>query len=126
MIAPMKNAFLNNITLKIMSLILGYSLWCFIGTLYVQKITQKVPICFYNVPDNLIIEAKPELVTIDISGKRSAISSCNDLAIHIDASPLTLGEHRIAPTSDILFLPETVSLVHYEPLVISLTVTKKA
>jgi len=116
---------LSNKTIKIVSLILGYSVWCFIGNLYVQTMTQNVPVCFYNVPENISIQAKPEVVTINLSGKRSSLYTCSDLALHINAASLTPGEHRIAPTSDQLFLPETINLVHYQPLVMSLTVTNK-
>lgn len=126
MTALIKNAFLNNKTIKILSLILGYSLWCLIGNLYVQTTTQKVPICFYNIPENVTIETKPEIVSVQLSGKRSDLSHCSDLAIHINASSLMAGEHKIAPSEELLFLPKTINLVHYQPLVINLTVTKKA
>ena len=125
MIALIKNAFLSNLTLKTISLIIGYSLWCFIGNLYVQTSSHKIPICFYNVPENISIEAKPEIVTVHLCGKRANLSSCTDLALHLDAATLQPGQHCIAPTHEQLFLPQTVSLAHYKPLVINLMVTKK-
>jgi hypothetical protein len=125
MTALIKNAFLNNKTIKVISLILGYSLWSLIGNVYLQSAAHKVPVCFYNVPDNITIEAKPEMILVCLHGKRCDLSYCNDLAFHIDASALQPGEHKLAPTAEHLFLPDTINLIHYKPLVISLKVTKK-
>jgi hypothetical protein len=125
MIALLKNTILNNLTIKIFSLIIGYCLWSFLGRVYLQINTIQVPICFYNVPCNREISAYPESIEIQIRGKRSDLRQCSDLALHIDAQSLALGEHKISPEDDQLFLPKTVTMIHYKPHMINLLVTEK-
>jgi hypothetical protein len=125
MIALLKNTILNNLTIKIFSLIIGYCLWSFLGSIYLQTNTVHIPICFYNVPNNRDISAQPETITIQLRGKRSDLKQCSDLALHINAQSLTVGQHKIIPEDDQLFLPKTVNMVHYKPLTINLQVTEK-
>lgn len=125
MITLLKNTILNNLTIKIFSLIIGYCLWSFLGSIYLQTNTVHVPVCFYNVAGNREISAQPESIAIQIRGRRSDIKQCSDLAIHINAESLTLGQHKITPLEAQLFLPKTVTMVCYKPLIISLTVTEK-
>lgn len=125
MIALLKKTILSNLTIKIFALIIGYCLWSFLGDIYLQTSTIKVPICFYDVPDEKEIIAHPESITIQIRGKRSDLKQCDDLAFHINAKSLAPGQHAIAPSEDQLFLPKTVNMVHYKPLAINLTVNQK-
>lgn len=125
MIALLKHTIANNLTIKIFSLIIGYCLWSFLGNIFIQTRSVKVPVCFYNVPENKEISAQPELVAIQIQGKRADLKTCNDLALHVNAESLLLGEHKIAPCEEQLFLPKTVNLLHYSPCTISLSVTPR-
>lgn len=123
MIVLFKSTILNNLTIKIFSLIIGYCLWSFLSGLYMQTSTVQVPICFYNIPTNKEVTAQPETIAVQIRGKKADLKRCTDLALHVDAESLTPGQHKITPSEEQLFLPKTVTMVHYKPLAISLTVT---
>ena len=125
MIALLKNTLLNNLTIKIISVIIGYCLWSFLGNLYTYTSTATVPVSFYNVPGNTEISANPESLTIQLRGKKADLKHCSDLALHINAKSLQPGDHKIVPTEEQLFLPKTINLLHYKPLMISLAVHKK-
>ena len=124
MLALIKNSFMNNKAIKVTSLIIGYSLWSFLGNLYTIKIWKKVPVCLYNVAEDICIEA-PEIINVCISGKRDDLACCSDMALHLDACSLTIGKHIICPDEMKLFLPNSVKLVHCKPCTISVVVSKK-
>lgn len=125
MIALVKHHFLNNKTIKIVSLIIGYSLWSYLGQIYQVDKWVTVPICYYNIPEDMAINASEEKLTINLRGKRDDIKYCSELGLHIDASKLCEGTQFIIPDDQMLFLPKTVKMVHYKPLKISINVGKK-
>ncbi len=125
MIAFFKNTLMNNLTIKILSVIIGYCLWSFLGNLYTLTSTITVPVCFYNVPSDTEISADPESFMIQLRGKKADLKHCTDLALHINAESLQPGVHKIVPNEEQLFLPKTINLLHYKPLMISLSVHKK-
>lgn len=120
--SSLKNILTKNTPLKVCSLILGYAFWCLLGS--IQPITTQiaVPLCFYNTHDNKQLDA-PEIVTVTLAGKRSHLRALdrNKLAIHIDAQDIETGTNPVAITSDTLFLPDTIKLVHYKPAPIVVT-----
>jgi hypothetical protein len=125
MTTTIKSALLSNAPLKIISLIIGYSLWSLLGTIYTVSETVQVPIDIYNVSDNTIVHVVPEIIALQISGKRSEIRACTPLALHVDARELSLGQHCIVPNEQQLLLPNSVKLLHYNPLKILVTILKK-
>ncbi len=110
----LKNLFLNNITLKTISLIIGYGIWSLLGQNCVLYKQIEIPICFYNT-QNHIIACHPEHITISIAGKRKDLKNCHDLGLHINAHQFTSGTHYIMPTDEQLFLPSSIKLVSYKP-----------
>jgi hypothetical protein len=84
-----------------------------------------VPVCFDDAPENLLIES-PEVVKIQVSGKRADLRNLNlnNLAFHIDAQKLSVGNNRLAITAEKLFLPESINLLNYSPLVFSAHATR--
>jgi len=116
---------LNNKTIKIVSLIIGYSLWSYLGQIYQIDKWVTAPICYYNVPEDMVINASQEKLTVHLTGKREDIKYCSDLGLHIDASKLCEGQQLIIPDDQMLFLPKTVKMVHFTPLKISITISKK-
>jgi hypothetical protein len=58
-------------------------------------------------------------------GKREDIRQCSDIGLHIDGAGLSDGQQYIIPNEELLFLPKTVKMVHYKPLQIQITVSKK-
>ena len=102
--------------LKIISLILGYTFWYIFGQSHTITAWISVPLSFYNVPQHTSLTA-PEYISLKITGKRSDITALDlsALAIHIDAQKLHEGANLIALSSQSLFLPHTIKLVHYSP-----------
>ena len=124
MITLVKHHFLNNKIIKILSLIIGYSLWSYLGQIYQVDKWVSVPICYYNVPEDSIVTADQKCI-VHLTGKREDIGYCSDIGLHIDASKLCLGEHLIIPDEEMLFLPKNIKMVHYKPQKISITISKK-
>ena len=126
MLQTLKTILIKNTPLKVCSLILGYTVWSIFSGM--QTITQEltVPLCCYQIPTTIDFDA-PETVNITLSGKKNQMTSINtqDLAIHIDARDLPLGNSPIAITAERLFLPESIKLVHYSPAPLMITTTKK-
>lgn len=114
---------INNAPLKVISLILGYTLWHIFANSHTKSIDIQVPLCFYSVPENHTIKA-PDTVTVCLTGKRTQLYALNkkSLAVHINAQNLTPGTVPIAITSESLFLPNTIKLVHYIPSNVQVTV----
>lgn len=111
-----KSAF-NNPTLKIASGIIGYGIWFMLSQSQQTQLIVEVPLCFYNQPQHLTINS-PENIMISLSGKRTDLFALDraNLAIHINAAELTLGNHALEISSKTLFLPSRIKLVHYSPI----------
>lgn len=107
----------NNTPIKIISLLLGYSLWHIFGSPHSTTVQISVPLCFYNIPAGKVIKA-PEQIAIQIVGKRSDIRSLDteQLAVHINASLLKDGKNLLPITQETLFLPESIKLIHCSPI----------
>lgn len=119
-----KNLFLSNAPLKVISFILGYSSWYLLGTAHTHTIWKTIPLSFYDVPQQHTVNA-PESVTILLSGKRAHLRNLNEkhLAAHINGHDLKQGTHPITLTTQELFLPDSIKLVHYTPTTILIEVT---
>lgn len=105
---------LNNLSLSIVSLILGYALWQTLSQPYKITTHLSVPISFYNT-HNATLEA-PDAVTVALHGTRKELYKLmHNLAVHIDAQTVPVGESHIQLTNKNLFLPESVLLLHYVP-----------
>ncbi len=116
MTPPAKKTTWHNASLKIISLILGYTFWYIFGHSHTSTAWITVPLCFYNVPAKNSIHG-PETVSVKIAGKRSELRSLDidELAIHINAQQLHEGKNSLNFTAQSLFLPESIKLVHYVP-----------
>ena len=118
-----KNILTSNAPLKAISLILGYTFWHIFGAAHVKTIELNVPLCFHSTPANHIIKA-PNTINVQLMGKRTYLYALdhNTLAVHINAHNVHTGTNPIKITSDNLFLPETVKLVHYIPCNLEVTI----
>ena len=125
MIAIIKNNLLNNTHIKIISLILGYSLWSFLGQAYVLTQTVEIPICLYNVPETLRIQTFPETITVTLCGKRTELQNCTDLALHINAATFTPGQKVLVLKEEQLLLPKTIKFVDCKPYTVLFKATEK-
>lgn len=102
---------------------MGYACWSSVASMHYYTIEKSIPICFYNVPSGCQIDA-PASIKVTLQGTRFRIKQCEQderVACHINVQALGVGTHYIEPTSDRLFLPEQIKLVHYtqQPIVIN-------
>lgn len=115
----LKSSLLNNLTIKITSLIIGYSIWAFFSQSYTVHKWVTIPVCYYNTHDK-IIKTTPEFLKIKLAGKRKDLALCNDLAFHVDAQSLASNEQIIVPNENSLFLPTGVKLLYCSPFKVSI------
>jgi len=111
----LKTSLANNATLKVVSLILGYSFWSMLSYSHTSTWHTDVPLCFYG--NKALAVTGPEKVSISLSGKRVDLHAIDAkaLAIHIDAATLHAGPNAIVVDNKSLFLPDAVKLIHYCP-----------
>lgn len=126
MAISIKNSLLNNATIKVFSLILGYALWSILSDHHTKTISVTAPLCFYGQNENITIKA-PESITVDLKGKKRelAVLDVSNLALHIDACGLKKGLNPIAVHNATLFLPDSICVVHYFPTKIFVDVQEK-
>jgi hypothetical protein len=122
-VVPLKNLFLNKAPLAIVSLFLGYSFWHMASVHHLVSLHVSVPLCFTQTADTYDIDA-PETIDIILQGKRSDLYALeNDsLAAHVNINKLLPGKHGIIITEKNLFLPQTITLTHYKPSNLTITI----
>lgn len=116
-----KESLVNNKILKLVSLALGFITWSLVWNQQPSCTWIEVPVCFYNIPNQMKVTASQEQISIQVQGKLADINQCNKLALHIDATDFKPGQQCIQPASELLFLPSSVKLVHSKPLVLQIT-----
>ena len=121
-----KKIFLNNVQIKIISIILGYSFWHIFSLSHTCLIWMEAPLSFYNMPKNLQIES-PEKVKIQLSAKRADLYTIDKetLAFHINMQHAKEGNIITSLTKEQLLLPETIKIVRYYPANVAIKVIKK-
>ena len=119
----LKKIFLSNAQIKIISLILGYSFWYLFSQMHVSQIWLDTPICFYNIPENLQIEAT-DTIKIQLSAKRADLYTIDReaLAFHIDMQEAKTGNIIMKLKEEQLLLPDTIKLVRHYPANIALAI----
>jgi len=116
MISTIKHTIMSNLIIKILSLIIGYSVWVFISDRYTIYQTREVPLCFFNQASEQKITATPEFFKGKVAGKKSDLALCTHLECHIDARTLNDGQHFLIAQENNLFLPASVKLLYSSPL----------
>lgn len=114
---------LNSLILKILSFIIGYSIWSIMNQSHITTFQLKIPFVFYNVPQRSTIIA-PEHIFIQLQGTKKILRTLATAlpAAHIDAQTLKPGDNLITLSKSTLFLPDHVQLVHTTPCPIVVTV----
>ncbi len=125
-VLPLKNLLFSNDPLKIISLFLGYSFWHVASINQIVTISETIPLYFSSIPQPVIVKA-PETVTVVLQGKRSDLYGLEkaSLAAHVNISQLLPGKHGIILKEHHLFLPHTITLLHYKPSNLSCTIVDK-
>lgn len=122
MLISKKPHLLNTLSLSILSLILGYSLWQVMSQPYTLHTTVTAPISFYNT-ENLTIET-PETISLYLKGTRKDLyKTVSNIALHYDATHLKEGTQTLKITGENLFLPDSILLLNYIPIEIKVTKT---
>lgn len=122
--AQLKSILINNSLLKILALIFGYVFWLILAQHQSLKITQKIPLSFYNTQNELKINV-PENVEINLLGKRHDLQKIDlaGLGVHLDLSHITqAGNYQVPVDTNQIFLPNNVKLLYYTPVMINLEV----
>ncbi len=122
-----RTALTSPIFLKASSLILGFLLWSSVCELFTRSLWVAVPISFYNNKDARKISS-PETINIELSGKRSHIKHVDkkNLALHVDAQSLHMGDNHLAVTREQLLMPPSISVATVIPQKVVIRVTKGA
>lgn len=121
----LRKLFCSNALLKIICLLFGYSFWYIASFDHTITLQVNVPLCFTATAENYQINA-PETIDVTIKGKRSDLYALEKetLAAHVNTNDLLPGNHGIMITEQHLFLPKNITLVHYKPSNLSLSITK--
>ena len=94
-------------------------LWYILGAQYPITIQCEIPLSFFNNSKAVIIQA-PEMLSITLKAtRRELYRSLHTLAAHIDVTQLPTGTSSLKITSAHLLLPDTILLLHYQPVVIT-------
>jgi hypothetical protein len=107
---------MKTITLKILALLFGCSLWYIFSQSRTDTVSLTIPLCFYNTEKTTHLDA-PEKIHVTLCGMRSElVSVClEELVAHVDARTLNTKSSHIVIESHNLFLPASIKLVHYSP-----------
>ncbi len=119
----LRTTFSSTLFLKATSLVIGFLLWSTINHLFTYSTWVTVPVCFYNSTDKLI--QAPESVAVELTGKRAHLRHIDKeaLAVHLDASLLSPGTHKLSLSSEQLLLPSTISITTVIPHHLIITIT---
>lgn len=122
----LKKLLLDNLPLKLISLMLGYAFWCMLSQSHTAQLRLTVPLTFYNIPETLSLNA-PEEVPVTLVGKRVDLWHIDrkTVAIHVDLAGKQAGNHPLQLTAAHLFLPDTIKLVDYTPCNLSVRLSSK-
>jgi hypothetical protein len=113
----------NNLTIKILSLILGYLIWATLSKQQFDTIEKSIPICFYN-NENYFIETT-EFIKARISGLRKDLFFNESNAVHIDAAFINEEKtYNFSIYPEHIFLRQGLNLISYKPSNITITVKK--
>jgi hypothetical protein len=106
----------NNLTLKVISLIMGFTFWFVWSDKQPTSCRVDVPLCVYNVPENAQFDA-PETVKIQLSGKLKDLYDLDldNLAVHIDGATLREGNNQCIVKNEQLLMPDDVKMTHCKP-----------
>lgn len=122
----LKNLYLANAPLAIISLLLGYSFWYIASYNHMINFQCTIPLYFYDASSTYTIHA-PEKVVVTLTAKRSDLYALDrsTLAAHININKLLPGKHAIVLTKQHLFLSKNIALTHYKPANLCIVISEK-
>ncbi len=115
---------LNNIFLKVLSVILAISMWLIVATSEYDQIQFSVPVKLRNVPDSRVAVTDENLINVTLRGPRLILNSLsyNDINMEIDVSNFTshTTEYRIKDSD--ISIPSGVEVVRVSPPSVNITI----
>ena len=122
----LKKALLNNVQIKLFSLVLGYGLWSIVNQSHADDMWMDIPLCFCETAKTMNVDA-PETVKINLTGKRAdlRVLDRNGVAVHIDTRRLSAGKNIIALSDRQVLLPETIQITGWAPTHVNINVKKE-
>ena|SRR3990167_3890910 len=104
----------DNLTIKVISLIIGYLIWSILSQHQCDIVEKWIPICFYN-NDNFELTTN-EFIKIKLSGLRKNLWFNENNAVHIDASFINeKKDYTFSINPEHIFLRQGINLISYEP-----------
>ncbi|MEC9493096.1 CdaR family protein [Flexistipes sp.] len=117
---------LNNIFLKILSVLLAISLWLIVATSDYDQVQFNVPVKLINVPDKKVAVTDESLINVTLNGPRLVLNSLsyNDVSVEVNVRNFSAyqTDYRIKP-SDVK-VPSSVNVVRIQPAEITVTIDK--
>ncbi len=112
--------------LNVLACAAGYSLWYLFSQSTVITVSLPFHVYVYNTQEQESLQAPP-LVTITMQGRRSDIHYyiTHHCDIHLDRESLNVGKNLVVLTENNLFLPPTLKLLHYSPLLVPIIISLK-
>lgn len=120
--------FAENLTFKIISVILAVFLWFFVTFKGQTETTVDVPVEFKNVPSNMEIlkqSIKKTSVTISTRERMLKELSQKDIRVVLDLSNIRLGENSIPITKSSVKIPRGVEISKIDPSILKLYIDEK-
>ncbi|HKN70356.1 MAG TPA: CdaR family protein [Terriglobales bacterium] len=114
----LQRAFVHNIGLKVVSLLLAIALWFAVARSPVAEVEMRVPIEFHNLPDNLEIDsASFTEAQIRVRGPERVIHRLQiaDVRAEIDLASVAPGERTFDLTARHVHVPEDLEVVQIIP-----------
>lgn len=107
--------------LKIIVFCIACGIWNILQNVLITENKCIVPLYFYNTSDTYTIAA-PDSVQVVLKGPKQALRALDNdlLALHIDARSLKPGNQWHAPSAGKMFLPNSVSVIYYNPALIAI------
>ena len=116
--SPFKRIFVQNLGLKVISLLLASGLWLVVARSPVAEVVLNVPIVFERVPDKLEMQSTNSTeAQIRVRGPERLVRRLrsSDVSAHVDLSGVVPGSHTFDLTPGNVHVPNTLEVVQINP-----------
>ena len=113
-----KRIFVQNLGLKVISLLLAIGLWLVVARFPVAEVVLNVPIVFERVPDKLEMQSTNATeAQIRVRGPERLVRHLRsaDVSAHVDLSAVVLGSHTFDLAPGNVHVPNTLEVVQINP-----------
>jgi hypothetical protein len=113
---------INNLTLKVLALLLGYGLWLALAHHQPTKLELIIPVLFGELVAPFQITA-PQTITATIFGKRADLQKLHvsSLGAYLNLSELKqAGSYQVHISPKQIFLPSNIKLLDYSPVLVDI------